>query len=165
MSSGQILATTQPTSRRGRKGEGRPKEFAASTAAVAKIATLAGANASHGLRRTNEDKRRAVTVLLTDSEWAKWADREIARRCGVDHRFVASVKSSLGTVPSDERTYTPEDRQADNHEHRQHRQATGRAARTNRSPPKQRASQADEADNSYAASRPFSAKPNVSTIS
>jgi hypothetical protein len=65
-----------------------------------------GANAAHGLRRTNEDKRRAVTVLLTDGEWREWADREIARRCGVDHRFVAHVKSSLGTVPSDERTYT-----------------------------------------------------------
>jgi hypothetical protein len=65
-----------------------------------------GANSAHGLQRTNDDKRRAVTTLLTDADWAKWADREIARRCGVDHRFVASVKTSLGTVPSEPRTYT-----------------------------------------------------------
>ncbi|MCG8365652.1 MAG: ParB/RepB/Spo0J family partition protein, partial [Pseudanabaenales cyanobacterium] len=29
-----------------------------------------GANASHGLRRTNADKRRAIMRLLTDSEWS-----------------------------------------------------------------------------------------------
>src|SRR6476661_4358033 len=29
-----------------------------------------GANASHGLRRTNEDKRRAVMTLLNDAEWS-----------------------------------------------------------------------------------------------
>ncbi len=42
-----------------------------------------GANATHGLRRTNADKRRAVLRLLEDSEWSKWSDREIARRCGL----------------------------------------------------------------------------------
>ena len=42
-----------------------------------------GANASHGLRRTNADKRHAVETLLKDDEWSGWADREIARRCGV----------------------------------------------------------------------------------
>lgn len=50
-------------------------------------ATLAAcaANATHGLRRTNEDKRRAVTAMLTDPEWAKWSDRAIAKACAVDH--------------------------------------------------------------------------------
>jgi hypothetical protein len=42
-----------------------------------------GANAIHGHRRTNEDKRRAVDVLLNDPEWRVWNDSEIARRCGV----------------------------------------------------------------------------------
>src|SRR5204863_6394655 len=51
-----------------------------------------GANASHGLRRTNADKRRAVGLLLADAEWRAWSDREIARRCAVDHRFVADVR-------------------------------------------------------------------------
>lgn len=51
-----------------------------------------GVNATHGLRRTNMDKRRAVDRLLRDEEWAKWSDREIARRCGVSDRFVNNVR-------------------------------------------------------------------------
>jgi flagellar biosynthesis GTPase FlhF len=54
-----------------------------------------GANATHGLRPTQEDKRKAVTRLLTDPEWGKWADREIARQCGVSHPFVATVRGEL----------------------------------------------------------------------
>jgi uncharacterized protein YukE len=65
-----------------------------------------GANASHGLRRTNDDKRRAVLTLLNDPEWSKWSDREIARKCGVDHKTVAGLRPKLtGEFPS-ERTYT-----------------------------------------------------------
>src|SRR6056297_19813 len=41
------------------------------------------ANSAHGLRRTNDDKRRAVTALLEDAEWSLWSDREIARHCRV----------------------------------------------------------------------------------
>ena len=33
-----------------------------------------GANASHGLKRTNRDKRNAVMVLLKDPEWSDRAD-------------------------------------------------------------------------------------------
>ncbi len=47
-----------------------------------------GANASHGLRRTNDDKRRAVQTLLSDPEWAVWSNREIARQCQVDEKTV-----------------------------------------------------------------------------
>ena len=53
----------------------------------------AGANATHGLRRTNADKRRAVEVLLRDDEWATWSDRKIAKACGVTHPFVAKVRA------------------------------------------------------------------------
>lgn len=53
-----------------------------------------GANAAHGLRRSNEDKRRAVLTLLNDPEWAQWSDREIARRCGVAHPFVGKLRPS-----------------------------------------------------------------------
>lgn len=68
----------------------------------------ASANQAHGLRRTNADKRRAVSTLLQDDEWRQWSDREIARRCGVSHLFVADLRRSLATVASDdrERTYT-----------------------------------------------------------
>ncbi len=56
----------------------------------------AGANATHGLRRTNADKRRAVLTLLEDEEWRGWSDREIARRCGVTHPFVAKLRAEWG---------------------------------------------------------------------
>src|ERR1700758_196486 len=51
-----------------------------------------GANASHVLRRTNEDKRRAVETLAADAEWNKWTDRKIAKACGVSHPFVANIR-------------------------------------------------------------------------
>jgi hypothetical protein len=51
-----------------------------------------GANAQHGLHRSNDDKRRAVTLLLSDSEWVKWSDREIAKACGVSPTFVGSLR-------------------------------------------------------------------------
>lgn len=68
-----------------------------------------GANASHGLRRTNDDKRRAVLTLLNDPEWAAWSDREIARACCVTHPFVAKQRSDLsgnGYQIAPERTVT-----------------------------------------------------------
>lgn len=54
-----------------------------------------GANAAHGLRRTNEDKRRAVQTLLDDPEWAAWSDREIARQCAVSYNTVASMRAPI----------------------------------------------------------------------
>lgn len=66
----------------------------------------AGANAAHGQRRTPEDKRNAVIMLLRDPEWASWSNSEIARRANVSHTFVASVRASLETDSSRERTYT-----------------------------------------------------------
>jgi uncharacterized ParB-like nuclease family protein len=62
-------------------------------------ATLAAcaANATHGLRRTNEDKRRAITAMLQDPEWATWSDRAIAKACAVDHKSVAKVRRELTT--------------------------------------------------------------------
>lgn len=59
-----------------------------------------GANTSHGLRRTNADKRYAVTLLLKDAEWQEWSDRVIAEKCGVSHTFVASARAQLATVAS-----------------------------------------------------------------
>lgn len=54
-----------------------------------------GANNSHGLRRTNDDKRRAVMTLLNDAEWVKWSDREIARRCAVGNNLVSEMRKSI----------------------------------------------------------------------
>jgi hypothetical protein len=52
-----------------------------------------GANARHGLRRRCSDKLKAVMTLMCSETWSGWSDREIARQCGVSHRFVASVRS------------------------------------------------------------------------
>jgi len=54
-----------------------------------------GANATHGLRRTNDDKRRAIVALLSDPDWSRWSDREIARVCAVDHKTVAKVRAEV----------------------------------------------------------------------
>jgi hypothetical protein len=50
------------------------------------------ANAQHGQRRTNEDKRRAVMRLLEDPEWCKWSNYKIAARCGVSEFLVRRIK-------------------------------------------------------------------------
>jgi N6-adenosine-specific RNA methylase IME4 len=66
-----------------------------------------GANAKHGLRRTNEDKRHVVTVLLNDEEWGKWSNVKIAEMCGVSDTFVSNIRTllSLPTVGSDKKVY------------------------------------------------------------
>jgi hypothetical protein len=56
-----------------------------------------GANATHGLPRTNADKRRAVTTMLVDDEWQSLSDSEIARRCHVSQPFVGKVREELTT--------------------------------------------------------------------
>ncbi len=50
-----------------------------------------GANKTHGLRRTNEDKRKAVAGMLAD--FADWSDRAIAKHVGVSHPFVAAIRN------------------------------------------------------------------------
>lgn len=63
-----------------------------------------GANASHGLQRTREDKRKAVMMLLHDAEWVLWSDREIARRACVNNHLVAKVREEIsqnsGSAPT-----------------------------------------------------------------
>ena len=53
------------------------------------------ANSKHGLRRTNEDKRKAVLTLLNDEEWSGWSDREIARKCAVDNATVSKYRKTV----------------------------------------------------------------------
>ncbi|MFC3208105.1 ParB/RepB/Spo0J family partition protein [Aquamicrobium soli] len=69
-----------------------------------------GANDTHGLRRTRDDKRRAVLTLLNDAEWSKWSDREIARQCAVSPDTVGRVRKEVGPVTvrsdSEDRSYT-----------------------------------------------------------
>ncbi len=60
------------------------------------------ANASHGLRRSNADKRKAVAILLTDAEWGAWSDNRIAQACGVDHKTVAAVRGIILGISQDD---------------------------------------------------------------
>ena len=55
-----------------------------------------GANSSHGLRRTNADKRRAVLRLLEDEEWRQWSDPVIAAKCAVSQPFVLKLRREEG---------------------------------------------------------------------
>jgi hypothetical protein len=56
-----------------------------------------GANDAHGLRRSNEDKRKAVMTLLDDMEWSEWNDVEIAKVCGVSSMFVGKLRKATST--------------------------------------------------------------------
>lgn len=62
-----------------------------------------GANTEHGLRRTNEDKRKAVQMLLTheiaskDENGNPWSNCEIARRCRVDEGTVRNYRKNLSS--------------------------------------------------------------------
>jgi hypothetical protein len=55
------------------------------------------ANSSHGLPRSNADKRKAAGLLLADDEWKEWNDREIARRCQVSNHLVRAMRPQAGT--------------------------------------------------------------------
>ena len=65
------------------------------------IIYAAGANARHGLRRTNADKRRAIWLLLQHCRG--WSNRQIADHCHVDHKTVGTLKQHMkidsGEIP------------------------------------------------------------------
>lgn len=61
-----------------------------------------GANAEHGLPRTNADKRKAVQTMLDDFEWQDWSNAEIARHCRVSVTLVATMR---GDAAPEERKY------------------------------------------------------------
>jgi len=58
------------------------------------------ANATHGKRRTNEDKRKAAMTLLNDLEWSNWSDRRIADEVGVSNRFVSNLRGEKSSTLS-----------------------------------------------------------------
>jgi hypothetical protein len=61
------------------------------------------ANAENGLRRTNDDKRKAVEIAC--KEFPAWADRKVAEMCQVSHPFVAKIRKSLN--PEEKKQETP----------------------------------------------------------
>jgi transposase-like protein len=54
------------------------------------------ANSSNGLRRTNDDKQRAVKAALAHQRATGLSDNEIARHCGVSVPTVAAWREKLG---------------------------------------------------------------------
>lgn len=62
-----------------------------------------GANAVHGLRRTNEDKRAAVMTLLNDPEWSQWSARQIAQACAVGHQLVNDIRGGVSGISATEK--------------------------------------------------------------
>lgn len=55
----------------------------------------AGANATHGLRRTNEDKRKAVKIVLLEPQCMTWSDRMIAEHVHVSNHTVGNIRAKL----------------------------------------------------------------------
>jgi len=53
------------------------------------------ANKTNGLRRTNDDKHRAVKAALKHPKGAGQSDSQIARHVGVDHKTVAAWREKL----------------------------------------------------------------------
>ena len=57
------------------------------------IAYACGANSTHGLRRTIEDKRNAVLYLLNHPEFKDLSDNKIAKIAKVSQPFVSSLRN------------------------------------------------------------------------
>jgi hypothetical protein len=53
------------------------------------------ANADHGFRRSNDDKRKVVIEVLSDIEFGGLSEREIGKLCRVSYTTVARIKKSL----------------------------------------------------------------------
>lgn len=51
-----------------------------------------GANGTHGLRRTNADKRKAVEMTARNALCKGWSDRQIAEHCAVSVPFVGAIR-------------------------------------------------------------------------
>jgi len=54
-----------------------------------------GANSTHGKRRTDEDRRRALNKLLFDDKWRQWSTSEIARQVDVSKSTVSRRRRKL----------------------------------------------------------------------
>lgn len=57
--------------------------------------TALGANATHGLPRTNADKNRIAQLALMDAEISKLSDRKISELLGLSQPFVSKLRAAL----------------------------------------------------------------------
>jgi len=61
------------------------------------------ANITHGLRRTNADKRRSVELLLGIPEYRRKSGGQIAKLCGVSRDFANRMKNELSSNDTSEK--------------------------------------------------------------
>lgn len=61
-----------------------------------------GANATHGLPPTYEDKVQSANRMLADSEWGQKSDREIGRHCGLSHPTIAKLRAAMNPAKAKE---------------------------------------------------------------
>jgi hypothetical protein len=57
------------------------------------------ANATHGLRRTDGDKCRAIKMVRSTEEGRRWPQKQVAEHCGVSQSYVSRIigyDSSIG---------------------------------------------------------------------
>ncbi len=68
-------------------------------------------NSTHGLRRSNADKRKAVLTLLNDDEWKELSTRELAEIANVSHQLVHNLRTDLKNKEKEikEKMIYPED--------------------------------------------------------
>jgi len=66
------------------------------------VRIAAGSNIGHGVRRTNADKRAAITLLLKDPKWKGRSDSWISDVCGVDNETVARARERLAKTQVDQ---------------------------------------------------------------
>jgi len=123
------------------------------------ILSAIAANPTHGLRRTNADKRRAVTILLLDEEWRQWSDGVIAEKAHVSQPFVSGIRQGLATThngyESAKTRITATGRKMDTSQIGNNRQAPA--------PPvsKQAPAQADEQASAQADEQPFAEPAHI----
>lgn len=65
-----------------------------------------GANDSHGLPRTNADKRNAVSIALADEEWSRLSTRDIAELCKVSNALVSEMQRGITPEKKTEKNNT-----------------------------------------------------------
>jgi hypothetical protein len=59
-----------------------------------------GDNASHGLRRSSADKRKAVTAAIAANKERSlgWSERQVCDRCAVSHNYIANMRLAESKV-------------------------------------------------------------------
>jgi hypothetical protein len=64
-----------------------------------------GVNASHGMRRSHADKRKAVMTLIDDFDWQRMSNTQIAKHCHVSTPFVSDLRKGVGKDTGDTVAY------------------------------------------------------------